>query len=166
MTENLQGAEALKKMKELADSVGICMLTTTDSNGEMAARPMGTQQIDEDGTYWFFTLDTSFGAQSADGDAVLLAYASPAKNSYLTVNGLATLVHDKAKMKELWKDILKAWFPQGLETPDIALLRVKPIAAHYWDSDASRMRILAQWAVAKVTGKYESMEGKEGELTP
>lgn len=165
MTENLQGAEALKKLKELTESINICMLTT-EVAGELTARPMSTQTVDEDGSIWFFTSDTSIGAQSADGDKVLLAYSSPAKNSYVSVNGMATLVHDKAKMKELWKDILTAWFPKGLDTPDIALLKVRPTAAHYWDADASRMRILAQYAYAKVTGDYKSMEGKEGELKP
>lgn len=163
MNDNLQGQEALKKIKELAESVGICMFTTLH-DGRMYGRPMGTSAIDDDGTFWFFTSDDTTVAEDAGGDHVCLNYSSPAKNTYLTVQGKAELVHDKAKMEDLWKDILKAWFPDGLETPGIALIRVTPDEAHYWDADASRMRILLQYAYAATTGNYKSMEGKEGEL--
>ena len=59
----------------------------------------------------------------------------------------------KPKMQELWSPILKTWFPQGLETPDIALPAVKPTSAHYWDSDISRLSLLYSFVVAQVTGK-------------
>ncbi len=165
MEHNLQGAEALQKIKELAQSIDFCMLTTRDADGLMSARPMSTQEVDEAGTVWFFTSDDQFGALSAHGDDVLLSYSSPAKHSYLTINGKALLVKDKAKMQELWKDILKAWFPQGLETPGIALLKITPDNAHYWDADASRVMQLVQYAYAKATGNYKEMTGKSGELT-
>lgn len=164
MNDNMQGAEALKKIKELAESIDFCMLTTLDAGNRMSARPMSTQQIEDDGTIWFFTDESQFGAQSADGDIVLLSYASPAKQSYLAINGLAFLVKDKAKMQELWKEILKAWFPQGLDTPGIALLRVQPDNAHYWDADASRIMMAAQYVYAKATGDYKNLAGKSGEL--
>lgn len=164
MNDNLQGAEALKKIKELVESIDFCMLTTLDAGNKMSARPMGTQQVEDDGTIWFFTDESQFGAQSADGDIVLLSYASPAKHSYLTINGVAFLVHDQSKMKELWNDTLKAWFPKGLDTPGIALLRVQPDSAHYWDADASRVMMAAQYVYAKATGDYKNLVGKSGEL--
>ncbi len=163
MVDNKSGADALKQLKELATSVDICMFTTITA-GRMYARPMSTQEVEEDGTMWFFSFEDSAAAQDANYDHVCLSYSSPAKSTYLTVQGRAEVSYDKVKMKELWKDILKAWFPKGLDTPGIALIRVTPEEAHYWDSDASRMKILAQYAYAKVTGNYKSMEGKEGEL--
>ncbi|RYD52049.1 MAG: hypothetical protein EOP52_07675 [Sphingobacteriales bacterium] len=165
MEDNKQGAEALKKIKELAESIDFCMLTTLDSDHKMSARPMSVQEIDDNGTIWFFTSDDQFGAQSADGDDLLLSFASPAKHSYLTINGKGLLVKDGAKMKELWKETLKAWFPQGLETPGIALLKVTPDNAHYWDSDATRIMMMVQYAYAKVTGNYSELVGKSGELS-
>lgn len=163
MVDNKSGADALNQLKDLAMSVDICMFTTLH-NGRMYARPMSTQEVEEDGTMWFFSYEESQGAQDANYDHVSLSYADKVKSTYLTVQGRAEISHDKVKMKELWKDILKAWFPQGLDTPGLILIRVTPEEAHYWDSDASRMRILAQYAYAKVTGNYKSMEGKEGEL--
>jgi general stress protein 26 len=34
---------------------------------------------------------------------------------------------------------MKAWFPDGLDDPDLALLRVHVEAAEYWDSPSSTM---------------------------
>ncbi len=165
MEDNKHGAEALKKIKELAESIDFCMLTTLDGDRKMSARPMGVQQIEDDGTIWFFTSDDQFGAQSADGDDVLLSFSSPAKHSYLTINGKGLLTKDEAKMKELWKETMKAWFPQGLDTPGIALLKVTPDNAHYWDSDATRIMMMVQYVYAKVTGNYSELVGKSGELS-
>lgn len=66
-------------------------------------------------------------------------------------------------MKELWTPMLKAWFPDGLETPGIALLKVAAQQAHYWDTDASKLVVLFAMAKAAITGKTTDT-GKHGEL--
>lgn len=96
MVENKGGREALDKLKELATGVDICMFTTI-TDGRMYARPMSTQEIEEDGTMWFFSYEESDAAKDANYDHVCLSYASTAKSTYLTVQGRAEVVHDKVK---------------------------------------------------------------------
>ena len=50
--QHLKGAEALEKVRELAKDKTTMFCTFTDE--EMTTRPMHTQGIDEDGTFWFF----------------------------------------------------------------------------------------------------------------
>jgi len=166
MEKNLQNEEALKTLKELVESIGICMYCTMDSSSDMASRPMGTAKIDDDGSIWFFTTDNSSAAGIASkGKMVCLNYAHITKNSYLCVMGSPELVFDKAKMSELWTPILKTWFPDGLNTPDIALVKVTPHSAHYWDSDMSRLRLLFSFIKAQLTGQAgNGLEGDEGDL--
>ena len=166
MEKNLHDAEAIAKMKELVESVNICMYCTMEHEADMASRPMGTAKVDDDGTIWFFTTDHSGPAENANkADEVCLNYAHITKNTYICVMGRPELVFDKAKMKELWSPILKTWFPQGLDTPDIALVKVTPRSAHYWDGDASRLRILFSYIKSQITGKRPNGdEGDEGEL--
>ncbi|MFI7546199.1 pyridoxamine 5'-phosphate oxidase family protein [Actinoplanes sp. NPDC049599] len=40
--------------------------------------------------------------------------------------------HDRAKVEELWNPMLKAWFPEGLETPDLRLIKVHAETAECW----------------------------------
>lgn len=166
MEKNLQNKEALEKLKEIAEDIRVCMYCTMQHGDDVASRPMSTAQVDEDGTIWFFSSDnTGAVQQSQQGNEVCLNYSSPAKNLYMCVMGNAAAVHDKAKMKELWNDILTTWFPEGLETPGIALLKVTPTAAHYWDSDVARLRILFSYLKAKITGEpANGSEGTEGQL--
>ncbi len=166
MEKNLSSEEALGKLKELVESINICMYCTMEQGSGMASRPMGTAKIEDNGDIWFFTTDSSGAAGNAEGAReVCLNYSSPAKNSYLCVMGRPELSFDKARMKELWSPILKTWFPEGLDTPDIALVRVRPRSAHYWESDVSRMRILSSFLKAAVTGeRADGTEGDHGEL--
>jgi general stress protein 26 len=90
-----------------------------------------------------------------------LSYASPDDNAYVSVSGTAEIVKDKAKMEELWNPILKAWFPDGLETPGICLLKVTAEQAEYWDSPNSKIVQIAGFVKAMVTGK--SADGGENE---
>lgn len=161
MEKNLNNEEALKKMKELIESVNVCMYCTMDSMSEMASRPMGTAGVDEDGTIWFFTdEDTTAGQEANKESHVCLNYASTAKNTYACIMGESELVKDKNKMEELWNDFLKTWFPDGLSTPGISLIKVTPNSGHYWDTDATRLRLLYSYLKAKVTG--EAADGTEG----
>lgn len=68
---------------------------------------------------------------------------------------------DKARAKELWNPIYKAWFPDGLDDPNLALIRVDVDQAEYWDSPNSKVVQLAGFVKAIVTG--QRAEGGENE---
>jgi general stress protein 26 len=94
---------------------------------------------------------------------VNLGYADPGSNTFVSVSGKAQLVRDAAKAQELWSPILKAWFPDGLHDPDLALLRVKVEHAEYWDSPSSKLVQLAGFVKAVATGKsYQAGPGEHG----
>jgi general stress protein 26 len=163
--KNLQNKEALDKLKKLAEDIKFCMFATTDVGNNLYGRPMTTIQVDETGNIWFFTSDqTHVANEVSGGDKVCLNYAHPGTHSYLTVQGTGTMVKDRQKMEELWTDFLKAYFPDGLNQPDLVLLKVTPEQAHYWDGDASRVVQLFSYLKAKATGETADL-GDEGELT-
>jgi hypothetical protein len=55
--------------------------------------------------------------------------------------------------------LLKAWFPDGLDDPALALLRVDIEKAEYWDSPSSTVVHLVGFVKALATGKtYEPGE--------
>jgi general stress protein 26 len=76
-------------------------------------------------------------------------------------------VHDKGKMKKLWNPLYKAWFPKGLDDPDICLLRIRVESAEYWDTPSSKMVQLAGFIKAVATGeRYHPGENRELEIKP
>jgi general stress protein 26 len=83
---------------------------------------------------------------------VNVVYADPGKDSYVSVSGNARVVDDMARKEQLWSKMNDAWFPRGPTDPDVALVEVQIIQAHYWDIDDSKIVQLFKMAAAAVTG--------------
>ena len=54
---------------------------------------------------------------------------------FIECYGKATIVTSKAEMEDKWVDDLERWFPKGLETPGICLVKVVAARVHFWDKE-------------------------------
>lgn len=159
-----QREEHIEKLGKLITEVKIAMLTTEEPDGTLRSRPMATQKTEFDGKIWFFTRASSPKVDEVTRHrSVNVSYANPDSNTYVSVSGPAELVRDAVKNKELWNPILKAWFPKGLDDPDLALLRVDVEQAEFWDVTSSTMVQIAGFLKAMVSGKSYSPSGGEHE---
>ncbi len=164
MEQNLKQEEAVKKFKKLAEDVRVCMFITNTNAEDEHTRPMSTIEVEEDGTLWFFTDIRSIKIEEVAADKeVHLTYAHPGKESYMDVWGSAKIVTDKQQIKDKWSPIIKAWFPDGVDDPNIALLKIKPNQCYYWDAETGKMVQFLKMAAAAITGKRLA-DGKEGKL--
>ena len=164
MNEQTAHPEAAIKLKEKLGDLKIAMMTTQVFDGHLHARPMRTSQIESTGTFWFFTSDKSAKVHELQrNNQVNLAYSDPDGDTYVSVAGHAELVEDKAKMHDLWNPMLKAWFADGVDTPDIALLKVTADSAEYWDTSSNAMVHLYGVAKAMLTGKSARNDAGENE---
>lgn len=151
--EQEHGPEAIAKLRELVKDVQFAMMTTVTPDGALHSRPMATLQVDDEGQLWFFTADDSGKSEDIAAEhAVNLSYAEPKNQRYISISGNASLEHDREKARELWKPIYKAYFPQGLDDPHLALLCVRVESAEYWDSPSSKAVQLFEMTRAALTG--------------
>lgn len=156
--------ENVAKLADLIRDVRIAMLTTIEADGCLRSRPMATQETEFDGTLWFFTWVDSAKVHEIERDHhVNISYANPSDEVYVSVSGTARLTRDPAKAKELWNPMHKAWFPKGLDDPNLGLLRVDVEKAEYWDSPSSKVVQLIGFAKALATGKSWAGEAGENE---
>jgi general stress protein 26 len=147
-------SDEVEKLAKLIKGIKFAMFSTAMPNGTIHSRPMATQNTAFDGTLWFFTRADSGKAHELHTDChVNVSYADPSDNRYVSVSGRASVVRDMAKMRELWTEIHRAWFPDGLDDPNVALLRVDVTDAEYWDAPSSKMVQLAGFVKALVTGR-------------
>lgn len=148
-----------EKLSSMIRDIKFTMLTTVSPDGSLHSRPMGTidmnaYDFETEGTLWFFSRKNSFKNMDIRNDQhVNLAYSNPDKQQYVSVCGRAFISQDKNKMRELWNPILKAWFPEGLEDPEITLIGIRVENAELWDSPPSKVVQLAGFMKAAVTGK-------------
>lgn len=151
----------ISKFIEMVKDARVCMMITSEKYGEnISGRPMGINKIDEDGKMWFFTKKSSHKVDEIkQSKKTSIAIANNDSNNYLMIHGISSLSEDKAKMKELWNPLTKAWFSDGLEDVDTILIKVVPKEVNYWDSSSGKMVVLFNMLKAIVTGE----EYKEGE---
>lgn len=156
--------ESLKYLQDKVKEVKTAMLTTYSPEKGFNSRPMGTADIDDEGNIWFFTNEYSPKASEISVEnTVSLTYSDITNHTYLSIVAEASIVADKAKMKELWNPFIKAFFPEGLDDPKLTLLKVQPTDAEYWDSSSSSMVVLFNLLKAVVSGKQYD-EGKHGKI--
>jgi general stress protein 26 len=144
-----------EKVKELIKDARICMLTTMTGDGRHVSRPMALQDVEFDGDLWFFTYsDSDLVEQIGSNPQVNVAFSDSGQHAWISISGTAARTDDPAKAKELWNPMLKAWFPDGLETPNLTLVKVHGETAEYWEAaHSSRVVTMLGYAKAAVTGK-------------
>ncbi len=133
-------ATLCREIQQFADTlrgVEVVMLTTAASDGRLTSRPMMVQEVDPDGTMWFF-----IGRSSAVADdlrrnpQVVVSHADVAEAVYLSVSGKATLVDDRARLSALWRVDYFTWFPLGVTDPELAMIRIDAHGAECWTEGA------------------------------
>jgi general stress protein 26 len=162
MSKQNTRAEDIKTLGEKIKDVRFAMITTVEPDGSLKSRPMTTQQTEFDGDLWFFASSKSDIVRAVQARSeVNVAYAKPDSSLYISVSGKAEVVRDKAKAKELWNPLDKAWFPDGVNDPDLVLLRIGVDMAEYWDAPAGKVVQLLGLAKSLLTGEEYDGTGSE-----
>jgi general stress protein 26 len=153
--------DARQELWERLESVRPTMLTTLDVDGTtLRSRPMWTQGDSFDGSLWFLAGDDSaLASELAQSPNVCLSYAAPDKDLYVSVSGRAELVDDRAKAEELWNVYAEAWFPGGVDDPNLKLIRVDVERAQYWEDKKPKVLQFAEI----VLGAIRDQPPKSGE---
>jgi len=143
-----------KKLWDLIKDEHTAVLVTIAEDGSLDSRPMGCLQKEFDGTLWFMTFADSAKRSEIDSNQnVLVSYARPAKYEFISVSGRARIVNDHAALCSLWSEALRVWFPQGPDSPDLALVAIDVDMAKTWTKPASMVTYGYYYLRARLTGK-------------
>ena len=134
------GKMSLAEISEKMRDIDFAVLSTRTEDGAIAGRPMSNnREVEFDGDSYFFTCDDTRTVADIQRDPnVGLTYQAKSgmlgmKPFFLTLEGRASLIKDKAEFAERWTKDLDAWFKQGIDTPGLTLIRVEAQRLHYWD---------------------------------
>ena len=132
-------------LKDLAKAMGkidFSMLTTTTDCGQLATRPMSNSgDVEFDGESYYFSFDSARTIADIErNDQVALSFQGSAgllgkPPLFVAIEGTGEIIRDKAAFEEHWVPDLERWFPQGIDTPGIALIHVHADRIHYWDGE-------------------------------
>lgn len=142
-----------KELMDIARDFDVAMLCTVARDGSIHARPMIVAEIDDQGCFWFITSRRAGKVEEIEGDAHA-AVTFQGRKSFASLSGRARLADDERSAGAVWRRALRAWFPQGPDDPDVALLCFEPAAGEHWEHgllDAAKIRI--DQARAKVAAR-------------
>lgn len=161
--KNLTGPEAVKKIKELAKNAGSGFFCTQITTGGMIdARPMGPEEIDDSGNFYFLSADDSNkNKHIAKDPKVQLFFQGSEHSNFLTLYGSASISRDKEKIKKLWDPLMKTWFTEGEDDPRITVIKFTPEDGYYWDNKNGNAVAFAKMAFGALVGQTydDSIEG-------
>lgn len=152
---------------DLIKQTRFCMLSHRHADGSLHSHPLTTQnkELGEDGCLYFFVSKSSEVGQRVQQDGnVNLAYANPDKDTWVSVTGTARVLDDLAKKKELFNPMAKAWFPGGVEDPDMELVEVKIDEAEYWNVKENKLLQLLKMGKAALTDTRPKKMGEHEEV--
>lgn len=130
--------EITRKLK----NIDFCMMSTHGGGGIISNRPMSNNgDVDYDGDSWFFSYeDTNKVADIRRDPQVSLSFTEPPgllgkPGIFISIEGMARILDDKAQFESHWVSDLERWFPQGIETPGLVLIHVRGQSVRYWDGE-------------------------------
>lgn len=164
MSSSSDNTDDWTRLTDLIGKAKFAMMATATSDGSIRSRPMATQDVHHvaRGELWFFTAHHSSKVNELQANPhINLGYIGDGQSLFISVSGKGELNLDKAKMKELWNEVLRAWFPKGLEDPELALIKVNVTQAEYWNNTSNAVVQLYGYAKAVLTGEPHKGEGQE-----
>lgn len=153
-------AQALAELARLIDGIPVAMVTTRADDDQLGSRPMLLEKLEPTGSLTFLTHLSSQKVHEIVRDPrVNVAFVGDNGDRYVSVSGVATATHDPARMHALWNVTYRAWFPQGPDDPDSAILTVRIERIEYWDVPTSR--VVRLWCAVKAMATGQVVEAGE-----
>lgn len=122
------------KVYDILKGFSTAMVVTHGLDGKHGARPMHVAQLDEKTGQVSFLTGPGRLVQEIKKESPVLMVFEDENSSYLSVRGEASARSDSGKVKELWHEAYKVWFPKGPEDPSIEVVTVNMADAEYWDN--------------------------------
>lgn len=127
---------SLKIIAEKMKNLDFCMMVTQDGRQILHSRPMSNNgKVEYDGDSWFFTYEDSNKVnQVKKNQHVNLIYQTD-DMLFIDCLGKGEIVKDKDILKDKWVDGLDQWFPEGIDTPGICLIKVTAKHVKFWHKE-------------------------------
>jgi general stress protein 26 len=145
-------ASSLDRVWEIAEQVGICMLTSRSADGGLRARPLQARPQRKN-CICFVTHFRSAKEDEIEADPnVGLTFVDVKANAYVSITGQALVFRDSERAEQLWRATDTMWW-EGPKDPNARIIRVEPMFAEMWDGPAMKAVEVFEFFKARLTVK-------------
>lgn len=132
--------KSLSDIAEKMRGIDIAILSTHTEGGQIANRPMSNNgDVNYDGDSYYFTFEEALTVRDIERDpSVALGFAGKSgiftsNGLYIAIEGHAELIRDKQAFEAHWTPDLDEWFENGVDSPNLVLIKVHARRIKYWD---------------------------------
>lgn len=127
---------SLKKVAKIMKDLDFCMMVTKDGRNTLHSRPMSNNgKVEYDGDSWFFAYRDSNKVRQIESNPMVSLIFQTKDMLFLDCYGWASITENKKLLQEKWVDGLEQWFPKGVETEGICLIKVEGHRIQYWGKE-------------------------------
>jgi general stress protein 26 len=93
---------------------------------------------------------------------VRLYFQGGKHTDFLMLDGTVTVSRDKARIKDLWKPVMKTWFTEGQDDPRITVIKFSANEGYYWDTKHGMAVAGIKMLIGAASGRTmdDSIEGR------
>jgi general stress protein 26 len=129
-------------------------LTGNGQHSEPLTAQLDRDQVD---TLFFFVGKDN---RLAGGGAAMAQFVSKGHDFFACMSGTIRQDNDRAMIDKLWNKQVEAWFPEGKEDPNLALVRLDIDSAELWETDISLSGRLKMLVGGTITASESSSHAK------
>ena len=148
-------SDEISRVWNLMEKLDFCMLVS-NSDHQFLSRPMSSICKSDEGLIYFLSNATAEQLSAINRNSRVLLNYSDASKTFIALTGDATMSKDRALIKRLWNAGAQAFWPEGPEASDVAVIAVSPQSAEYWDGDMTLVAA-AKMVFALTTGSTPDM---------
>jgi general stress protein 26 len=140
----MTSSQATFQLRKLIGDADVAMLASGAPSGEIHSRPLMLAEVNDEGNLVFLVDGTAEWVTGLRAeDQVNVAITNDDDKTWVSVSGATRITEDKATLDRLWTKAAEAFFPDGIDSPQLRILNVLTTSAEYWDASSSRVQRLA-----------------------
>jgi general stress protein 26 len=139
-------------------------MVTTISGEALTARPLTMLEHDEHTLRFLVAFGSDWVHELMESSRqVLVAFADPGANSWVSVSGEARIHQDRSVIDRLWNPAAGIYF-DGKDDPEVSVLEVRVSSGEWWDGPNGRVGRAIAMLRAAASGDPEK-SGHSGPVT-
>ena len=129
-----------RPLDELIGSGRTIAMVMTMVGEAHTSRPVTCVEVTARRLSFLVSREVEWVADILAGEATVhVTVADTKENTYLSLQGSASVTADVDEIQRLWTPVSKVWFT-GPDDPRLAILRFDVSAGHYWDGPSGAIR--------------------------
>ena len=109
------------------------MMVTKDGRNTLHSRPMSNNgEVEYDGDSWFFSYRDSNKVKQIENNPMISLIFQTDDMTFVDCYGMASVTENRKMLEEKWVKGLEMWFPDGIETEGICLIKVSAHRIQFW----------------------------------